>query len=90
MWEWDFEFVIFCFIFYYMLHIVIICYATICNNQDDLDQETFETPAVDIPPPYLHLVDFTHCRGQSFSNSDLPPSYENCVLESQPPSYSPV
>ena len=80
MWDWDCEFVIFCFIFYYMLHIVIICYATICNNQDDLDQETFETPVVDI----------THCHGQSFSNSDLPPSYENCVLESQPPSYSPV
>ena len=50
------------------------------NLEDDLDQETFETPA----------VDFTHRRGQGLSNSDLPPSYENCVLESQPPSYSPV
>ena len=90
MWGWDFEFLIFCIIFYYTLHVVVICYATFCNNQDDIDQETFENPAVDIPPSYLHLVDFTHRHGQSFTNSDLPPSYENCVLKSQPPSYSPV
>ena len=59
-----------------------------CINQEDLDQETFETPVINqTHPPYLHLVDFTHL-GQRFSNSDLPPSYENCILESQPPSYS--
>ena len=59
-----------------------------CTNQEDMDQETFETPMVSQPhPPYLHFVDFTHL-GQRFSNSDLPPSYENCILESEPPSYS--
>jgi len=58
------------------------------NNilEDDLDQESFETPVVG-QPPYLHMVDFTQF-GHGFSNSDLPPSYENCILESQPPSYS--
>ena len=61
-----------------------------CNNQVDPDQENFETDTVDIPPPYLHLVDFANCLGQRFSNSDLPPSFETCVLESQPPSYSAV
>ena len=59
-----------------------------CTNQEDMDQETFETPMVSQPhPPYLHFVEFTHL-GQRFSNSDLPPSYENCILESEPPSYS--
>ena len=56
------------------------------NLEDDLDQESYETPVVS-QPPYLHMVDFTQL-GQGFSNSDLPPSYENCILESQPPSYS--
>ena len=56
------------------------------NLEDDLDQETFETLVVS-QPPYLHMVDFTQL-GQGFSNSDLPPSYENCILESQPPSCS--
>ena len=51
-----------------------------------MDQESFETPVVG-QPPYLHMVDFTQF-GHGFSNSDLPPSYENCILESQPPSYS--
>ena len=55
-----------------------------CNNQD-LDQETLENLLV-IPPPYLHFVDFTHL-GQDSSNSDLPPSYDNCSVEHQPPSY---
>ena len=55
-----------------------------CNNQD-LDQETLENLVV-IPPPYLHFVDFTHL-GQDSSNSDLPPSYDNCSVEHQPPSY---
>ena len=54
-----------------------------CNNQD-LNQETFS------PPPYLHLVDFTHCFNHDFPNSDLPPSYENCALEPQPPPYSSI
>ena len=61
-----------------------------CANQVDPDQENFETDTVDIPPPYLHLVDFANCLGQRFSNSDLPPSFETCVFESQPPSYSAV
>ena len=53
-----------------------------CNNQD-LDQETLENLVV-IPPPYLHLVDFTHL------SQDLPPSYDNCSVEHQPPSYSSI
>ena len=61
-----------------------------CNNSD-LDQETVEISAVDIPPPYLHVVDFSHHQlSQRFSNSDLPPSYDNCILEPQPPSYSTI
>ena len=51
-----------------------------CNNSD-LDQETSERIVV-----YLPMVDFAHL-GQDFSMSDLPPSYDSCVLELQPPSY---
>ena len=88
---YEFELVIFCIICYYVLFIIIICWGGNYTNQEDQDQETFEIPAVDIPPPYLHLVDFSHnLLSQSFSNSDLPPSYENCVLEPQPPSYSTI
>ena len=101
----DYEFVIFCAIYIFLLCIIITTCIYIdfehwsakqdmeniqrnCINQEDLDLEIFETPVVSQPqPPYLHLVDFTHL-GQRFSNSDLPPSYENCILESQPPSYS--
>ena len=90
----DFEFVIFYITYFlmicYLLFMIIICLGgiRIYTNQEDLDQETFETPVINqTHPPYLHLVDFTHL-GQRFSNSDLPPSYENCILESQPPSYS--
>ena len=104
----DYESVIFCTIYIFLLCIIIITCIHIdfdtltpwavnqdmenrqrnCINQEDLDQETFETPVINqTHPPYLHLVDFTHL-GQRFSNSDLPPSYENCILESQPPSYS--
>ena len=61
-----------------------MCWGGNYTNQEDLDQEAFEIPAVDIPQPHLHLV------SQSFSNSDLPPSYENCVLEPKPPSYSTI
>ena len=85
---YEFELVIFCIICYYVLFIIIICWGGNYTNQEDLDQETFETPMVSQPhPPYLHFVYFTHL-GQRFSNSDLPPSYENCILESEPPSYS--
>ena len=52
-----------------------------CNNSD-LDQETSERIVV-----YLPMVDFAHLA-QDFSMSDLPPSYDSCVLETQPPSYS--
>ena len=85
----DFEFVIFCITYFlmicYLLFMIIICLGgiRIYTNQEDLDQE--------IPPPYLNLVDFNHnLLSQSFPNSDLPPSYENCVLEPQPPSYSTI
>ena len=52
-----------------------------CNTNSDLGQETFENPVV------MPLVDFAHLC-QDFSMSDLPPSYDSCVLETQPPSYS--
>ena len=52
-----------------------------CNNSD-LDQETDERIVV-----YLPMVDFAHLA-QDFSMSDLPPSYDSCVSETQPPSYS--
>ena len=52
-----------------------------CNNSD-LDQETDERIVV-----YLPMVDFVNLA-QDFSMSDLPPSYDSCVLETQPPSYS--
>ena len=88
---YEFELTIFCIICYYALFIIIICWGGNYTNQEDLDQETFEIPAVEIPPTYLHLVDFSHnLLSQSFSNSDLPPSYENCVLEPKPPSYSTI
>ena len=100
----DWEFVIFCTVYIFMLCVIILTciyidFDTLIrwaanqgmenvqrNLEDDLDQESFETPVVS-QPPYLHMVDFTQL-GQGFSNSDLPPSYENCILESQPPSYS--
>ena len=52
------------------------------NLEDDLDQESFETAVVSQPHGCFTQL------GQGFSNSDLPPSYENCILESQPPSYA--
>ena len=58
-----------------------------CNNQD-LDPENCDNSIVS-SSPYSYLADFTHL-GQNFPNSDLPPLYENCVLESKPPSYSSV
>ena len=100
----DYEFLIFCTVYISILCVIIITciyidFDTLIrwaanqemeniqrNNNNDLDQESFETPVVS-QPPYLHMVDFTQL-GQGFSNSDLPPSYENCILESQPPSYS--
>ena len=54
-----------------------------CNNSD-LDQETFERIVV-----YLPMVDFADLA-QDFSMSDLPPSYDTCVLEPQPPTYSSI
>ena len=51
------------------------------NYYSDWALETFENCVVDLP-----LVDFAHL-GQDFSMSDLPPSYDSCVLEPQPPSY---
>jgi len=53
------------------------------RENQDLNHEPFENL------PYLHFVDFTHFN-HDFRNSDLPPSYENCVLESQPPTYSSI
>ena len=100
----DYEFLIFCTVYISILCVIIITciyidFDTLIrwaanqemeniqrNNNNDLDQESFETPVVS-QPPYLHMVDFTQLD-QGFSNSDLPPSYENCILESQPPSYS--
>ena len=58
------------------------------RENQDLNHETFETLVVS-PPPYLHFVDFTHFN-HDFRNFDLPPSYENCALEPQPPTYSSI
>ena len=96
----DFELVIICIICslkiclfcYYLLFIIITtCWDGNCTNQEDLDQETFEMSAEDIPPSHLHLAAFNHnLLSQGFTNSDSPPSYENCVLEPKPPSYSTI
>ena len=91
----DFVFFCICIIAYlfWLCSVIIICiyidFDTYCftnqglENNQDLNQETFS------PPPYLHLVDFIHFD-LDFRNSDLPPSYENCALEPQPPSYSSI
>ena len=90
---WDLWFI--CFFYIIVLFIVIMICITIsgttdhdvenmqrnCNNSG-LDQETFERIVV-----YLPMVDFADLA-QDFSMSDLPPSYDSCVLETQPPSYS--
>ena len=82
---WDLWFI--CFFYIIVLFIVIMMCTKLqsvqrnCNNSD-LDQETDERIVV-----YLPMVDFADLA-QDFSMSDLPPSYDSCVLETQPPSYS--
>ena len=58
------------------------------RESQDLNHETFENLEVSLPH-YLHFVDFTHVD-HNFPNFDLPPSYENCALEPQPPTYSSI
>ena len=91
---WDLWFICFFYIIVSLFTIVIMICTTAsgttnqdvesmqrnCNNSD-LDQETFERIVV-----YLPMIDFAHLA-QDFSMSDLPPSYDSCVLETQPPSY---
>ena len=92
----ELDIMLFCILYLFGLCIIIICIVNQdwenvqrCRDNQDRNAETFENIVVS-SPPYLHVVDFNHCYDNDFPNSDLPPSYENCALEPQPPSYSSI
>ena len=88
----DFDYIIFCImlIFLFCLLIITSIYIDFNTLTRWLTSQDMENRQSSCNNQDLDLETCDNSMVSSSPTSDLPPSYENCVLESQPPSYSSV
>ena len=88
----DFDYIIFCImlIFLFCLLIITSIYIDFNTLTRWLTSQDMENRQSSCNNQDQDLETCDNSMVSSSPTSDLPPSYENCVLESQPPSYSSV
>ena len=88
----DFDYIIFCImlIFLFCLLIITSIYIDFNTLTRWLTSQDMENRQSSCNNQDLDLETCDNSMVSSSPTSDLPPSYENCVLESQPPTYSSI